>query len=213
MNDDGTKTCSLCKEAKPAAEFWANTKSRDGLHSRCKDCCRTKSAEWKRSHPEKVKEYAADWRKRNPEKMKRWDREQYLKDPKAWNARQAAYSRRWKAENPERHERQRRERWLRMKYGIDVADYERLLAQQGGVCAICKGHQSGKQRRYLAVDHCHSTGRVRGLLCDRCNLTVGRYEDDPELFDATAAYLRRPDPLTNNSDVIYRDESGASQAL
>ena len=61
-------------------------------------------------------------------------------------------------------------------------------ARQGGVCGICK-RQSGMR---LCVDHCHATGRVRGLLCRTCNSGLGFYQDDPRLTRAATAYLEAP---------------------
>ena len=60
------------------------------------------------------------------------------------------------------------------KYGITNAEFLSMFTKQHGVCAICRKPNSGG--RQLAVDHCHTTGRVRGLLCTRCNLRVGVYE-------------------------------------
>jgi hypothetical protein len=80
---------------------------------------------------------------------------------------------------------------LLRKYGITVQDYDRMLAAQGGGCAIC-GKRPDEQTRYRAflhVDHCHDTGRVRGLLCDQHNLLLGRWEHDPYLLRRAAAYL------------------------
>lgn len=79
---------------------------------------------------------------------------------------------------------------LRRAYGIDMDDYDRMLEAQGGVCAICAGQCRIKTR--LAVDHCHTTNRIRGLLCDDCNNGVGRFKDNPELLRAAAAYLETP---------------------
>jgi len=59
-----------------------------------------------------------------------------------------------------------------------------MLKQQGGVCAICK-----KKGRPLGVDHCHSTGKVRGILCGKCNSGLGFYDDDSDVMRAAAAYL------------------------
>ena len=64
--------------------------------------------------------------------------------------------------------------------------------QPGGLCLICKKPPLGKHTR-LGVDHCHATGRVRGLLCNRCNRAMGMFEDDPDLLVAAAAYLQRLD--------------------
>ena len=70
-------------------------------------------------------------------------------------------------------------------YGITIADYNAILERQGGVCAICKKHPG----ETLCVDHCHATGKVRGLLCRKCNAAIGFLEDDPRNARAAAAYL------------------------
>jgi len=78
-----------------------------------------------------------------------------------------------------------------MEYGISQEDYERMLAEQGGVCAICGG--DGKEGRFgmLHVDHCHKTGKVRGILCDSCNLALGKFRDDPKVLRRAAEYVER----------------------
>jgi Recombination endonuclease VII len=73
--------------------------------------------------------------------------------------------------------RSRRNGWLRRLYGIRNEDYERMLKQQGGRCAICRSTSPKRARQvYFSVDHCHQTGRVRGLLCVNCNTLVGLLE-------------------------------------
>lgn len=72
--------------------------------------------------------------------------------------------------------------------GVTEADYRRMLEAQGGVCAICGGTP---ELRNYAVDHDHATGRVRGLLCRRCNLGVGYFLDRPDLLRAAINYLER----------------------
>ena len=69
-----------------------------------------------------------------------------------------------------------------------------MLAAQGGVCAIC--HQPRPEERTLHVDHDHSTGAIRGLLCFTCNNALGDFRDSSELFHAAAGYLERDDELT-----------------
>lgn len=75
--------------------------------------------------------------------------------------------------------------------GLDftLEDYEKLLEAQGGVCAICGIPPTPK--RALCVDHCHSTGKVRGLLCTKCNRTLGQYGDNPVLLRRMAQYLEQ----------------------
>jgi hypothetical protein len=85
----------------------------------------------------------------------------------------------------------RRPARLRRIFGLSLDDYERMLAEQGGVCALCGSPPGNDLRtRHLAVDHCHETGRIRGLLCGGCNRALGFFKDDPELLDRAAAYLR-----------------------
>lgn len=80
-------------------------------------------------------------------------------------------------------------RWrLKAKYGITVEDYEQMLEEQQGVCAICRCAPSGRFRR-LSVDHDHKTGKVRGLLCDPCNRILGMVQDRVEHLDSFVAYL------------------------
>ncbi len=80
---------------------------------------------------------------------------------------------------------------LRRRYGITVEDFEHMLALQGGVCAICKCPEKVEYKRTLSVDHDHITGKVRGLLCHRCNTALGKLEDNPFYFDAAATYIRQ----------------------
>lgn len=78
---------------------------------------------------------------------------------------------------------------LKRNFGITVEDYDALLREQGGVCAICKGTNSSGRR--LGVDHCHATGKVRGLLCCLCNSGIGKLQDSLELVETAADYLRK----------------------
>ena len=84
---------------------------------------------------------------------------------------------------------------LREKYRLTPADYAAMLADQHGVCAICGQPESARGRggavRRLAVDHDHRTGRVRQLLCHRCNLVTWAVEESPELLEAVRVYLLR----------------------
>jgi hypothetical protein len=72
------------------------------------------------------------------------------------------------------------------KYGLSVIGYQNLLAQQNGVCAICR-----EPGRELCVDHDHKTGRVRSLLCNGCNSAIGFLRESPLLARAAATYLEQ----------------------
>ena len=75
-------------------------------------------------------------------------------------------------------------------YGITLADYERMFAEQGGVCGICKKFRVSKSHPRLNVDHDHKTGRVRGLLCWMCNRGIGLLGDSRERILSAAEYLK-----------------------
>jgi Recombination endonuclease VII len=133
-------------------------------------------------------------------------KQRYAEDPE-YRARMRAYNRAWVAahrdeinarqrrrwaENPELRQKQRayrarsqRKVHLKYYYGLSVEDYNALLARQGGACGICR--KPSRQR--LCVDHCHLTRQVRRLLCRKCNLGIGYFDDDPRLLRAAAAYL------------------------
>jgi len=84
------------------------------------------------------------------------------------------------------------ERHVIKTYDIEPGFYNRLLAYQGGVCAICKKARGVRKR--LGVDHDHKkeTNNVRGLLCLNCNQVIARFRDDVELFRSAIAYLQNP---------------------
>jgi hypothetical protein len=99
----------------------------------------------------------------------------------------------WRTVNKQRrHEINRKSRLKR--HNLCHADYLVMLDQQGGCCKICgstdPGSTQGRKRRYLCVDHCHATGRVRGLLCSKCNTGLGSFGDDTARLQAAIEYLR-----------------------
>lgn len=78
---------------------------------------------------------------------------------------------------------------LQRQYGITTDEYTRLAKKQNWVCAIC-----GKRERRLSrlvVDHCHSSGKIRGLLCSTCNTGLGYFYDDVALFNKAISYLKK----------------------
>lgn len=82
------------------------------------------------------------------------------------------------------------------RYGLTILTYQEMLEAQGGRCAICRSDGADRaaegpaRYRFLRIDHYHETGSFRGLLCDKCNLGIGNFNDEPERLEAAAAYLR-----------------------
>ena len=93
----------------------------------------------------------------------------------------------WRKDNPEAHQRNARKYQLKKLYGITPEQYAVMFKTQRGRCAICKR----KSPRRLHVDHCHRTGLLRALLCNRCNLGIGYFDDRPDLMRKAATYLVR----------------------
>lgn len=83
-----------------------------------------------------------------------------------------------------------RDRRLKYLYGINQEDYNKMFKEQDGKCKICFGPPSDKYGKNLAVDHDHKTGKVRGLLCAKCNKGLGQFNDNPELFQRAISYIK-----------------------
>jgi hypothetical protein len=84
---------------------------------------------------------------------------------------------------------------IKANYGITKIQYEIMLKQQNGVCKICKLpekciHHKTKKIKQLAIDHCHKTGKIRGLLCNQCNRLLGYAKDSIELLESAIKYLK-----------------------
>lgn len=112
-----------------------------------------------------------------------------------------AKARAWTAANPEKareqakkrtRERRNRPARLRSKYNLTMAQYEALLLQQGGTCAICGAAEPGRGDLYFPIDHDHTSNQVRGLLCHSCNRGIGLLQDSAEVLKRAHAYLLNP---------------------
>jgi hypothetical protein len=79
---------------------------------------------------------------------------------------------------------------LKAAYGITPEEYDALFSSQGFACAVCLTQEPETKTKWH-LDHCHSTGKVRGILCHHCNLMLGNAKDDPERLKAAVAYLER----------------------
>jgi Autographiviridae endonuclease VII len=163
------KRCPRCEETLSADAFYSCPSTRDGLSGYCKVCSRAKGVE--------------DWRTASPEKLearRRKERER-ARMRAATDPEYHAQRREWYHANKDRS----RESSYRSRYGITIADYEKMLMAQGGGCAICRSTPT----TVLSVDHCHETGVVRGLLCTSCNSALGALGDSPAGLRRALDYL------------------------
>lgn len=100
-----------------------------------------------------------------------------------------------------------RDKELRKLFGIDFGVYQKMLVEQKGVCAICEKAETkieNEKVRALSVDHNHTTGAVRGLLCANCNLAIGYACDDVSVLRKAIAYLEKHDADADPADVVAR---------
>ena len=127
-----------------------------------------KSAKYYADNKEQVLERQAEAHKKNPIPGRNRAKKFALNNPKKLKE----YQKTWKERHPEKRKLYTRNSRIRA-YGIEPEIYYQMLEQQGRKCAICKAEP---KKRMLSIDHNHTTGKVRGLLCDGCNLSLGHLE-------------------------------------
>lgn len=139
------------------------------------------------------KEYMKEYRLRNLDKWQRTPeqqskvnaakREKYAQDPEVQKYYRDS-AKQWQADNPDKRKAQRIK-----KYNLTFDDFNALLESQNGGCAICRYSDRSEPKFFPVVDHCHTTGAVRGLLCANCNHAIGKFKDNPALLRDAAQYL------------------------
>jgi hypothetical protein len=159
---------------------------------------RTYTPEQREAKRQYDKENSRKWRLNNPEEAKKRRKENYLKNKEKilqqgkdyYNNNKEKYRlkhKKWNEANPNK----RREYQL-AKYGLTLQDYEKMFEQQKGLCYTCHNPETkmsnGKVIK-LSVDHNHTTGKVRKLLCYSCNLTIGKIQENIETLKNFIKYL------------------------
>jgi hypothetical protein len=119
----------------------------------------------------------------------------YCRDCMRTKTREA--NQRKKAQDPLAHKEKQWENHIRKSFGLTAHEYYEMLMRQDGECAICGDHERGQR---LAVDHCHETGEVRGLLCRPCNAALGAFRDSPDILECALEYLERTTRGRNDLD-------------
>lgn len=159
------KRCAVCGEEKSVSEFFRKRGVKSWLSKTCNSCSLEKSRAY---------------REGNREKLRDMQRARYNAD--AGKAKRSAKL--WRLKNPDKV----KGRKLKERFGISLEDYNIMLEAQGGVCAANGCHSTDKM---LTVDHCHETNKIRGLLCNKCNLSIGCIDDSIEKLKGLIVYLER----------------------
>lgn len=157
--------------------------------------------------PAKRREYIKQYRLTHPEYVQKdmaRDKER-MKDPayvvkrrevRAANlarpevrARRQKQWREWAQANRYMTPEKNRGRALKRLYGLTQAEYDQMATDQKFTCATCPATAAEQKHGVLVVDHDHKTGKIRGLLCNKCNMILGQANDDPVLIRRWAEYL------------------------
>lgn len=167
----------LCCKCKKISEFSKNGKV-------CKSCKKTydreyvlknynkkklQCLEYNKTHKEEKKRYDIDYRKNNSEKRANWKLERKVSGKSYLEARKS---------------------FIKRKYKITLEEYEELLSKQNNKCLICGNESSRHKNSILYIDHCHTSGKIRGLLCHHCNCGLGNFMDNTFLLEKAIEYLK-----------------------
>lgn len=161
------KTCTKCDKVKGVGDNFYYHSIRQAYEARCSSCACGAAKLYRARNPEKVARSKAVARARNPEK--------YRAAQALWISKNRDYA---------------RVRTAQKLYGLTAEQYQSLDKSACSVCARALSYDGTKAEK-PNLDHCHSTGRFRGVLCNNCNLSLGNAKDSPARLRALASYLER----------------------
>lgn len=161
------KICNRCDEDKSTDEFYKHKRHKDGLSTLCKKCTKVSVKKYQDENKIIINEKQRKFYKNNSDRIKQ--------DVKDWHKRNPDWQKNYD---------------LQRTYGITLEQYNELVKEQNGLCAICK------KPKKLHVDHNHKTSKVRKLLCGSCNTAIGLLNEDTEIMKNCIEYL-----------VIYADNN------
>jgi hypothetical protein len=154
------------------------------------DSERERRKQWRAENLEKSRAYHRGWNKRDREADPVTQREVLRRSRKKHYEKRLAGNRKWTKENPD----VQKNISLKSVYGITLIEYNQMLIAQAGRCDICDVPMVKP-----FIDHCHKTGRVRGLLCQLCNAAIGMMRDDPTILASAIRYLQRAQAVDQQS--------------
>ncbi len=177
----------LCKVCRVAAQ-WARGCNKHGSlnqeqrtkDGRCAECHRNKEKSFRAANPEHKQRKLEEHRAKNPEKWAEIYKKNYARERAKLTLEQC------KEESLKKITRKR---------GVTVQDYREILLEQNNRCKICGNEETAKTSandpaiRRLSIDHCHSTGKIRGLLCHKCNILIGVASDSIDILHLAIIYL------------------------
>jgi ribosomal protein S27AE len=193
------KKCNKCGEEKPLADFHKHKNAPDGLRYSCKQCGNVRLAEYRKNNAAKYNAMMKKYRQKNrgrirefeqtparKEYMRKWRQKPEIKE------RTAARQRKYRDKNREKAALIQRKSVLKNVYGVSLDWYDSKLKEQDSGCAICGSLTPQRVgTKHFSVDHNHSTGENRGLLCVKCNTLIGYANENPNILKSAIAYIEK----------------------
>jgi hypothetical protein len=183
-----TKTCPACDETKPASKFYLLRVGKDGLSGLCKECTKIRDRRNRAKRKDRIPTFPTSGFKictkcKESKPVDAFHLNRVSNDGLVDYCRPCC-------------RKTAKSNYLKRTYGITYEEYKAMEKKQKGRCAICKNRETlilhGKKAR-LSIDHCHITGKLRGLLCNTCNVATGYLQMlvDKNLLEPALAYLRK----------------------
>lgn len=180
MSEIPTKKCTCCKEYKNLDCFYKRKRGKSKLKSTCIECDRINNIIYASLPLDQVGLSKICTKCRENKDISEFPRDKYKKDGFSTQCKNC-----------------HREYIFKKKYGISIKEYNEILKTQDDKCAICNRsqidnniHNLTRKPTFLPVDHCHKTGKIRGLLCGNCNVALGLFQDNPEILLKAITYLK-----------------------
>ncbi len=166
----------------------AETRKPSGRVGVCTECVKINGPKYRKGNEERQKYHGQRYYEANREKVLERQKLRYT----AKREEIRLYSQKWHLANRQKLTQYRLIHQLKKQYGLTLEQYNAMLAEQHGLCAICKKPPT---KRRLDVDHDHADGHVRQLLCERCNKGLGCFGDSLELLETAVRYMRKHSQL------------------
>lgn len=187
------RRCARCKSIKVAKSINFYT-CNNRLSPWCRECHKEVSRQYKINHREEALEYMEKWHRDNKDRereygIKNRDRFNSLAKNRYWKypEKNRSRARDWRKKQPQYSKNKDMDTRIKRTFGISLDQYNYMLSKQDNKCAICFGKNHNNKK--LAIDHDHITGKVRGLLCSRCNTVIGLAKDSGDLLRKIINYI------------------------
>lgn len=179
----------IIKKCKKHGELTLNGTRKEGKYLRCAQCKLDKDRKWKSIHREQHIACSMTYKKNNRNKVNEWSKQDRKKNPEKYK--------KWEKSLRERQGSERITKEILRERNLPREVYEEMIMFYDNKCAICKKEETRKSRTAgkisrLAIDHCHETNSIRGLLCHACNTAIGKLKDSIELLESAIEYLKCP---------------------